>query len=71
MSQKNSKCVCGKHRHKSRGAAEAQIRALKKLQESEFGKKDFKAIHRLQARRYRDCEKILRDGHEVWHVGHR
>lgn len=71
MSLRNSKCICGKHRHRSKGAAEAQIRALKKLQDSEFGKKDFKPIERLHARRYKDCERILRDGNEVWHVGHR
>jgi hypothetical protein len=71
MSRNNSHCVCGKHRHKSKGAAEAQIRALKKLQESEFGKKDLKPIRRLTARRYLFCERALNDGKEVWHVGHR
>lgn len=69
--KRQSKCICGKHRHKSRGAAEAQIRALKRLQESDFGKKDFKTLDRLQVRRYRDCERGLNDGNEVWHVGHK
>lgn len=65
------KCVCRKHRHKSKGAAEAQLRALKKLQESEFGKKDFKPTNRLHVRRYHTCEIALNDGNQVWHVGHK
>jgi hypothetical protein len=70
-SKPTKKCVCGKHRHKSKGAAEAQLRALKKLQDSEFDQKDFKPTNRLQVTRYRACEMALRDGFEVWHCGHR
>lgn len=65
------KCVCGKHRHRSKGAAEAQLRALMKLQTMEFGEKDFKPINRLHVRRFRQCERGLHDGQQVWHVGHR
>lgn len=64
-------CICGKHRHRSKGAAESQLRALEKLQTQEFGKKDFKPGNRLQVRRYRSCEIGLNDGEQVWHVGHR
>ena len=64
-------CVCKKERHKSRGAAESQLRALRKLQDLESGKKDFKDVSKLHVYRSTVCEKGLRDGKEVWHVGHR
>lgn len=67
----NKKCICEKQRHKSKGSAEAQIRALIKLQSSENGKKDFKDPNDLHAYRSKSCEKIMRDRKEVWHVGHR
>lgn len=69
--KRQKKCVCGKHRHRSKGAAESQLRALQKLQDVEFSKKDFKPTNRLHVRRYRSCERALNDGQQVWHVGHR
>lgn len=65
------KCVCKKDRHISRGAANAQVRALQRLQTIEHGKKDFKPINRLHAYRSRVCERALNDGKEVWHAGHK
>lgn len=70
-SQVNGKCICTKQRHISKGAAKAQMRALIKLQERENGKKDFKKPERLHVYRSRECEAIIRDRKEVWHVGHR
>jgi len=64
-------CVCYKERHQSKGAAEAQIRGLQKLQTIDNGKKDFKDISKLHAYRSSSCEKAIRDGKEIWHVGHR
>jgi hypothetical protein len=69
--KREKKCVCGKHRHLSKGAAESQVRGLQKLQTLEFGKKDFKSINRLHVCRYRVCERAINDGFQVWHVGHR
>jgi hypothetical protein len=68
---RKKKCICGKERNLSRGAAEAQIRGLKKLQTTTNGKKDFKSTPRLHPYRSRPCEKQIKDGREVWHVGHR
>lgn len=65
------KCICKKDRHKSKGAAEAQIRGLKRLQEVPNRKKDFKSIKRLNSYRSKSCERALNDGQQVWHVGHR
>lgn len=68
---KNQSCICGKTRHKSKGAADAQIRALIKLQDMENGKKDFKNPTKLHSYRSKSCERRISDKKEVWHVGHR
>jgi hypothetical protein len=65
------KCVCEKDRHISKGAAESQVRALKRLQTIPGAKKDLKPINRLHAYRSRQCERAINDGKEVWHAGHK
>jgi hypothetical protein len=65
------KCVCSKDRHISKGAAEAQVRALIKLQTIPNSKKDLKSVRRLNSYRSKSCERAINDGKQVWHVGHK
>ncbi len=69
--KRQKKCVCSKDRHRSRGAAEAQVRGLQRLQTIPNGKKDMKSVTRLHAYRSMSCERALNDGEQVWHAGHK